>query len=236
MFSLDEALAEWRDSLSQKEAFRNEDTAELEAHLREQMTQFGDAGLTEEEAFRVAAFRMGDTGRLACEFGKVNGDLVWQRRFMWMAVGMLGYVFCVSLGDTARWLGVLVSAYPLRLEWAIDVSGIVAQAVVWLGTIWFCVRLASGRMPGKDWLARRWQRRRACATDLTLAVVGILAVKLAARSFLVCSTWLLSPEQLGRAALTTGIAGLAWSVVLPVILMVMFYRLRNRREGQLREE
>jgi len=236
MFSLDEAIAQWRAGLSRSEALRNEDAAELEAHLREQVAQLSDAGLTEEEAFRVAAFRMGDTGRLACEFGKVNGDLVWQRRFMWMVVGVLGYLVCTNLARLASGLASLAAIYLRQESWAIVLSCVVAPATVWVGAACFCARLASGRMPGREWLARRWQRRRACAADLALVTAILLAVKTCGRFLPALGLRYVSVDQLSPALITSAIVGITWSAGLPVILVVVFFRLRNKGAGQLREE
>ena len=155
---------------------------------------------------------------------------------MWMAVGVLGYVLFGSIARIAQALGLLAGLRLLHAEWAIAASGAVAQTAVWLGTIWFCVRLASGRMPGKDWLRRRWQRRWACATDLALITVLLLAGRLASSRVPVWAFRYLTPAQLPPVALTTGLASLAWTVVLPIALMVVFFRLRNKGAGLLRED
>jgi hypothetical protein len=44
--------------------------------------------LSEEEAFLVASRRIGGSGALEKEFGKVNGNAVWLERVMWMMIGI----------------------------------------------------------------------------------------------------------------------------------------------------
>jgi hypothetical protein len=64
-------------------------------------------GLSEEEAYLVAAHRLGAPPELAAEYGKVNGGLRWARRLFWM---LAGYVGLGLLFQTVASLGQWVSA------------------------------------------------------------------------------------------------------------------------------
>ena len=44
-------------------------------------------GLSAEEAFLVAANRIGKGSALESEFGKVNGQAIWLDRLFWMLIG-----------------------------------------------------------------------------------------------------------------------------------------------------
>ena len=55
------------------------DVAELEDHLREQVTVLVDAGLTTDEAFLVAVKRMGDLDALSREFAREHSERLWKQ-------------------------------------------------------------------------------------------------------------------------------------------------------------
>lgn len=71
-FCLNRAIERWRENLGQSSAFRSEDLAELETHLRDSIAELEGRGLSSEEAFMVASGRIGGAPALEVEFGKVN--------------------------------------------------------------------------------------------------------------------------------------------------------------------
>jgi hypothetical protein len=79
-FDLNLAIQRWRENLAQSPAFRSENLNELESHLRDSVGSLQAKGLTAEEAFLIAAKRMGTCKALEGEFGKINGALVWLER------------------------------------------------------------------------------------------------------------------------------------------------------------
>ena len=87
-FDLNHAISRWRDDLRQSPYFREENLAELEAHLRDSVAELQGRGLTDEEAFLLATRRIGDPERLDPEFAKVNRGQVWLNRVLWMLVGV----------------------------------------------------------------------------------------------------------------------------------------------------
>jgi hypothetical protein len=92
MFDLNRSLGNWRERLAQSGRCRQEDVDELEEHLREEMVNLERAGLDGEEAFLLAARRLGTAESLGVEFEKVNGASVWLHRLRWMAAGVLVYM------------------------------------------------------------------------------------------------------------------------------------------------
>lgn len=86
-FDLNCAIQDWRESLAQSPAFRSENLDELEAHLRDSVAKLQTRGLSAEEAFMVAAKRIGENGLLEKEFAKVNTRTVWLDRVLWMLIG-----------------------------------------------------------------------------------------------------------------------------------------------------
>ena len=89
MFDLSKSLHDWEQQLRQGDGCSQDNIHELEEHLREEMAGLVRAGLSSEEAFSLAARRLGKVDALNEEFGKVNTGLVWRNRLRWMASGVL---------------------------------------------------------------------------------------------------------------------------------------------------
>ena len=90
MFELENAIADWRNSILQDDAMTPESVAELEEHLRETVDSLHGASINDDEAFVIAKMRLGTTDALTGEYGKVNEGLVWLKRLAWMTAGYLG--------------------------------------------------------------------------------------------------------------------------------------------------
>lgn len=98
MFDLNQALNQWRAQLA-SEPLDKMDLIELEDHLCSEMDDLACRGLTEEEAFVMAKYRLGEDHSLSHEFVKTNPWPKWRQRFFWALVGILGYNV---LGSLAR--------------------------------------------------------------------------------------------------------------------------------------
>src|SRR5512132_313983 len=77
--SLEEQIDQWRSYLRRRQAIHSVDIAELEDHLREQVTGLVDAGLATDEAFLVAVKRMGNLDALSREFAREHSDRLWKQ-------------------------------------------------------------------------------------------------------------------------------------------------------------
>jgi hypothetical protein len=77
--SLEEQIGQWRSYLRRRQTIHSVDVAELEDHLREQVTVLVDAGLATDEAFLVAVKRMGDLDALSREFAREHSDRLWKQ-------------------------------------------------------------------------------------------------------------------------------------------------------------
>jgi len=80
--SLEDQIEQWRSYLRRRQAIHAVDVAELEDHLREQVTALVDAGLDTDEAFLVAVKRMGDLDALSREFAREHSDRLWKQLVM----------------------------------------------------------------------------------------------------------------------------------------------------------
>src|SRR5919112_2392113 len=79
MDRVESQIAEWRGYVAKAPAVNGRDVDELEAHLRDQITELATAGLTADEAFLVAVKRMGDLDTLSREFAREHSGRLWKQ-------------------------------------------------------------------------------------------------------------------------------------------------------------
>jgi hypothetical protein len=79
MESLEVEIAEWRSFVGQVPAVDGRDVDELEAHLRDQITDLNAAGLAADEAFLIAVKRLGSLDALAREFAREHTGRLWRQ-------------------------------------------------------------------------------------------------------------------------------------------------------------
>jgi len=77
--TLEEQIGLWRSFLRRRQAFHSADVAELEDHLRAQVSALIAAGLAADEAFLVAVKRMGALDALSREFAREHSDRLWKQ-------------------------------------------------------------------------------------------------------------------------------------------------------------
>jgi hypothetical protein len=76
---LEAQIDQWRSYLRRRQAIHSVDVAELEDHLREQVSNLTEAGLATDEAFLVAVKRMGDLDSLSREFAREHSERLWKQ-------------------------------------------------------------------------------------------------------------------------------------------------------------
>ena len=76
---LDDQIAAWRRYLGAHRAISADDADELEAHLRDQITELARAGLKPDEAFLIAVRRLGAVDQLSWEFAREHSDRLWKQ-------------------------------------------------------------------------------------------------------------------------------------------------------------
>jgi hypothetical protein len=79
MRSLDTEIMEWRTFVGQGSGMNDSDVDELEDHLRGQIFDLTEAGLTEDEAFLVAVKRVGAVDELSREFASEHSARLWRQ-------------------------------------------------------------------------------------------------------------------------------------------------------------
>ena len=77
--NMESQIVEWRTFVAGSPALNGHDIDELEDHLRHQIAELNDAGLTDDEAFLVAVKRMGDVDTVSREFAREHSDRLWKQ-------------------------------------------------------------------------------------------------------------------------------------------------------------
>jgi hypothetical protein len=72
-------IGEWRAFVEQSPAVDGRDVEELEGHLRDQIDDLTDAGLTDAEAFLIAVKRMGRLDDVTREFAREHSGRLWRQ-------------------------------------------------------------------------------------------------------------------------------------------------------------
>lgn len=72
-------VAEWRTFVTDRAGIDSRDAAELEDHLREQVDDLVQAGLTADEAFLIAVRRLGNVDELTREFAHEYSGRLWRQ-------------------------------------------------------------------------------------------------------------------------------------------------------------
>jgi len=156
-FDLNNAINRWRDGLNQSPHFREENLAELEAHLRDSVTELQSRGLTNDEAFLLGARRLGNPVGLELEFGKINQGRVWLHRLLWMLVGVQVWDLLLTVSRLAADAGVLGGLIGLRYgflgTYPLSGGSLFAAALFGLANL----LALTGCVAGCWWLLRRME-------------------------------------------------------------------------------
>ena len=125
-------ITEWRRFVEQSPAVDGRDAEELEAHLRDQVSDLTAAGLTADEAFLVAVKRMGNVHELSREFAREHSGRLWKQLVLsggdeqeetasrWPVVMLFAVAAAVTI-QVAR----LLSGFPLdEPDWFVRSAGL----------------------------------------------------------------------------------------------------------------
>jgi hypothetical protein len=233
MSDVEKRIEQWREGLAGSESLGSSEVRELESHLREEMEHLKTAGLSEEEAFLIASHRLGGAQALEAEFEKVNSDRRFLLHLSWMIAGALAYVLAgriatgISHGGTLA--AVLLGGGQLgATSLAVVTVAIRAAAAVALFLLaWACVRRWSW-----GWLRDRLQTM--SLPRVILLVGGLIVVNcaliLSSGLFSVAMMRCLNMEEFGEWALVSNYAHVGWSVLAPILAVVLAIVLHTRAD------
>ena len=113
-FNLNAEIARWRSQMLARESISSENVRELETHLRDTVTSLTASNLTEEEAFWLAARRLGPPEKLTEEFTKEDPTAKWRNRIFWMAAALFcSNVIVALVGNMIAWVANMMPGEPL---------------------------------------------------------------------------------------------------------------------------
>lgn len=72
-------IGDWREYLRRHRGIVEDDVAEMEDHLREQILDLNAVGLSSSEAFLIAIGRLGAVDELSREFARVHSERLWKQ-------------------------------------------------------------------------------------------------------------------------------------------------------------
>ena len=224
MFDLNQEITKWRDNLAQSETLCESDIDELENHLHEEIEHLTTLKLSEEEAFRIAAHRLGDTGSLAGEFAKVSGAIILSRRLFWMIAGALVYLLGTRIAFAASEGCVLLAGMIGLKGYSVGllrgVSHILSSGVILIIVYQGCK---------KDlWRSRFNQLADSFKGKFVLLanLVGVLFVIVVAQGLFTMGTIrIMHVEEMGRAIRVSSYILMPFTILFPVILLILLIKL-----------
>ena len=203
-FDIEESIARWRATFDANQGISSEALNELEIHLRDSMEQFEEARLTPEEAFLVAARRIGPSDALESEYARVSPQTAWVRPMFWMILGVVGFSTVTGVIGAVGRLASLGAASWMPVGsaslWAGVSHGIVILALL-ATSVAFWMYLARGDHFGILSAIGKHPVR-----TLLCAMAGAVLVKIGISLLTVLSFGLVGPDLMGQVALTGGIA------------------------------
>ena len=235
-FDLNRAIQSWRENLGQSPAFRSENLNELESHLCDSVATLQTSGLSAEEAFMVAANRIGKGSALESEFGKVNRTAVWLERFFWMLIGYQVWAFISGMiglvTRNALFFGLNGAGYDFKAHgYTLTVTLLTLVYLAgFAGSLALCWWLfyRKGQRFGR-WLGRLLHRRATwlltCGAlyllPLSIFLIGWGTQALLFKSF--------GPEKLGEFAFSFSVSSAITSLITPAVLVGLTLFLARKR-------
>jgi hypothetical protein len=110
MFDLNQEIIKWRNNLTKSETLGESDVDELQGHLQEEVESLKGSKLSDEEAFLVAAHRLGDTARLSDEYAKIHRGKRFRQNISWIITGILTYLLATHFDAAVSKICVLHAA------------------------------------------------------------------------------------------------------------------------------
>ena len=228
MFDLNRAITNWRQELGQNDALNTGDLNEMESHLRDEIEGLAGGRLSPQEAFIIAAHRLGDTGQIAAEFAKVHSSRMWRRRFFWMLSGVLTYILAGALSAAAAKVCAIMAVVVGLQGYAVGAMESIVGVVVLIGLVGITYCLFG---PGLFGIRAASLFKRPFSAVLSVAGLTFLVILLRAVCLSV-QVRLLSAQEYGRILVAHNFGSLCWTVFGPIALAVLLIVLNPVRRGR----
>jgi hypothetical protein len=217
MFNLNNEIAIWRKSILETETCTAGDLNELESHLLEEIDQLKTKDLSEQEAFLVAASRIGKPATVAEEFAKVNQSMVMRNRIFMACTGVLAFLAISSIASfTSKLIQLFASlVMPKIAAYVPAYMQIFFQLAIFAVLVLMVCKLA--------------KKGKLSVSMLPISVVTIIVLLIAGQFVPAVTYRMVGAEVVGRTIMVTGIFRLVWSLAIPIILAVMIKKFRQEK-------
>jgi len=192
---------------------------ELEDHVRQEIDTLRSRGLSDREAFTVAAMRCGRPHELSYEFARADGAAAWSGRLRWMIVGFLA---CAVANGAIATLSTFFGAVLVTRGTSVSLA-IALRILMLSGVIALCIAAWHLWMRRQSDLLNR-QPPRWITTGWTLAILVAAAPWLLAAANVLRGAFLaarLSNSQLGQLAFSESIVWIVLPFTAPLILLII---------------
>ena len=231
MFDLNRAITNWRQELGQNDALNTADLNEMESHLRDEIEDLAGGRLSPQEAFIIAAHRLGDTGQIAAEFAKVHSSRMWRRRFFWMLTGVLTYILAGALSAAAAKVCAIMAVFVGLQGYAVGAMESIVGVVVLIGLVGITYCLFG---PGLFGIRAASLFKNAFDAGLSVVVLALLVILLRAACLFapVLQIRLLSVQEYGQIMIAHHYGSLCWAVLGPIAIAVLLIVINPVRRGR----
>ncbi len=231
MFDLNRAITNWRQELGQNDALNTGDLNEMESHLRDEIEGLAGGRLSPQEAFIIAAHRLGDTGQIAAEFAKVHSSRMWRRRFFWMLTGVLTYILAGALSAAAAKVCAIMAVFVGLQGYAVGAMESIVGVVVLIGLVGITYCLFG---PGLFGIRAASLFKNPFDAGLSVVVLALLVILLRAACLFapVLQIRLLSVQEYGQIMIAHHYGSLCWAVLGPIAIAVLLIVINPLRRGR----
>lgn len=223
MPQLNSLIESWRNSLSD---LSGDQLDELEDHLRQEIAALQSRGLSEREAFTIAAMRCGNNSELICEYARDDAAIAWSARIRWMIIGCLACAAAsTAFGALSSALGAVLVVWGASMPLSIALRTLLLVSLVASAGAACYVGFSRRRSPltaqPPRWLTSAWT----LAIAIVLVPALIDGIGLAGRLLLARQ---LSVDQMGKFALSGAVSGLVLPYGALLVLLMIAVALHRR--------
>jgi len=220
MFDLNKQIKIWRSGLAQQQTLEKSDIDELENHLREEIERLAASELSEQEAFIVAAHRLGRSDSLSEEFAKINSSVLWRKRvfrvvaiiFAWIIISYIGQV----VSRTCFLLGVLAGLRGNTL----NIIVLISQVAIFGVAVYALYLISRSKNLHGDLfckIADSFRGKVMLFVIVFVIVVGTLAFNTLITAI---TARFLNPREFGQISMFKAFQGLMQMIFLPLTLLL----------------
>lgn len=227
MFELDSAITNWRNSLLCNQNITDGNADELESHLRDEVDSLILSGLSDQEAFMISTNRIGDHREVGQEFAKVNPTLAWRRRAFWMFFGILVSMVVSGIASFCS------NASLTLLAW-FNIDAYVSGVMSTLSQIGMFIILLFTMIFGLSLFVKAVKHKLSLTKVLVFSIVSLAMLKAGTVALTILQVNYLGADNLGKIMVARNYTNFAWSILWPLIVVIVLFVLWSSRPQRVR--